>query len=89
MANRVKLNYKGFKAIRQSAPVMHKVTLAAKGVADRANMLKSSPRAQYGYAVAQTTSKGSIALASTKGSAAAKRDNAKHNTLLKAVIPDG
>ena len=73
---KVKLNLAGFRQVRQSAGAMHVITEQAKRIADTANELAQTKNAHYDHAVAHAT---------TKGSVAAAFDNAKHNTLLKAV----
>ena len=95
---KVKLNLAGFRQVRQSAGAMHVITEQAKRIADTANELAQTKNAHYDHAVAHATDHGAVALATTKGSVAlattghgsegnvkAMEDNAKHNTLLKAV----
>lgn len=82
---KVKLNLAGFRQVRQSAGAMHIITQKAQQISETANELAQTKNARYDYAVAHTTDHGAVALATTKGSGAAAFDNAKHNTLLKAV----
>ena len=82
---KVKLNLAGFRQVRQSAGAMHVITEQAKRIADTANELAQTKNAHYDHAVDHATDHGAVALATTKGSVAAAFDNAKHNTLLKAV----
>ena len=82
---KVKLNLAGFRAVRQSAGAMYVITQQAQRIAETANELAQTKNAHYAHAVARTTGRGAVALATTKGSGNAAYDNAKHNTLLKAV----
>lgn len=87
--NRVKLNYAGFRKVRQSAGVMNALTAQARAMCDRANSMHVTEGAEYEYAAAQPTDRGSIALCSTghgnRAHVKAMADNARNNTLLKAV----
>lgn len=89
MRGKVKLSYAAFRRIRQSPEVMHMISEEARAMCDRANSMHVTKGAEYDYAVAQTTEHGSVALCTTGGYGTphyrAKIDNAKHNTLLKAV----
>lgn len=90
---RVKLNYDGFTAIRQSAGAKQAITEQAQAIAARANNAAIVENAEYTFASAINTTKGSVALASTwsssgvkdRYSAAAAVDQALYKTLTKAV----
>ena len=86
---KVKLNLAGFRAIRQSAPIQQTIDQQATLIAARANSMAQVEGATYEAATNVSTPKGSVALATTghgsEGNVNAMVDNAKHNTLLKAV----
>ena len=82
---KVKLNLAGFRQIRQSAGAMHAITEQAKRIADTANELAQTKKRPLRPRRGPHHRPRSVALATTKGSRAAAYDNAKHNTLLKAV----
>lgn len=86
---KVKLNLAGFRAIRQSAPIQQTIDQQATLIAARANSMAQVKGATYEAATHASTPKGSVALATTghgsEGNVNAMVDNAKHNTLLKAV----
>lgn len=86
---KVKLNLNGFRQVRQHPAVMDEITRHAEAVTDRASRMSTVDGAEYEAVPATRTERGSIALASTgKGTDAhvkAMVDNAKNNTLLKAV----
>ena len=73
---KVKLNLAGFRAVRQSAPIQQAIDQQATLIAASANSMAQVEGATYEAAPHVST---------TKGSVAAAFDNAKHNTLLKAV----
>lgn len=86
---KVKLNLNGFRQVRQHPAVMDEITRQAESITDRANRMSTVDGAEYEAAPATRTDRGSIALASTgNGTDAhgkAMVDNAKNNTLLKAL----
>lgn len=86
---KVKLNLTGFRAVRQSAPIQQAIDQQATLIAARANSMAQVEGATYEAAPHVSTTKGSVALATTghgsEGNVKAMEDNAKHNTLLKAV----
>lgn len=86
---KVKLNLAGFRAVRQSAPIQQTIDQQAALIAARANSMAQVEGATYEAATHVSTPKGSVALATTghgsEGNVKAMEDNAKHNTLLKAV----
>ncbi|MDU2421299.1 MAG: hypothetical protein E7D48_04180 [Bifidobacterium scardovii] len=86
---KVKLNLAGFRQIRQSAPIQHAIDQQATLIAARANNLAHVEGATYEAKTHISTPEGSVALATTgrgsNGNVKAMADNAKHNTLLKAV----
>ncbi|KAA8826845.1 hypothetical protein EMO92_01365 [Bifidobacterium reuteri] len=86
---KVKLNLAGFRQIRQSAPIQQAIDQQATLIAARANNMAQVEGATYEASTHISTPEGSIALATTghgaKGNVNAMVDNAKHNTLLKAV----
>lgn len=86
---KVKLNMAGFRQVRQSAGVMHELTVQAQAMKWRADSMHVTEGAEYDYAPAVTTDRGSVALCTTgkatKPHIKAMVDNAHHNTLLKAV----
>ena len=86
---KVKLNLAGFRAVRQSAPIQQAIDRQATLIAARANGMAQVEGATYEAATHVSTPKGSVALATTghgsEGNVKAMEDNAKHNTLLKAV----
>lgn len=89
MANRVKLNNAGFQALRRDPGIVAEVNRQAEGIAARANSMAVEPGAVYRALPAQASPEGTIALATTshyeEGSVEAMLDQAKHDTLLKAV----
>lgn len=86
---KVKLNLAGFRQVRQSAPIQQAIDQQATLIAARANSMAQVKGATYEAATHVSTPKGSVALATTghgsEGNVNAMVDNAKHNTLLKAV----
>lgn len=86
---KVKLNLAGFRQVRQSAPIQQAIDQQATLIAARANSMAQVEGATYEAATHVSTPKGSVALATTghgsEGNVNAMEDNAKHNTLLKAV----
>lgn len=86
---KVKLNLAGFRAVRQSAPIQQAIDQQATLIAASANSMAQVEGATYEAAPHVSTTKGSVALATTghgsEGNVKAMEDNAKHNTLLKAV----
>ena len=86
---KVVLHYSGFRQVRQSAAMRVELTRQAQAMASRANAAAITEGARYTHAPAIATDIGSIALATTgHGSQAAVKamiDQAKHDTLLKAV----
>ncbi|GDZ29717.1 hypothetical protein MCC01978_02690 [Bifidobacteriaceae bacterium MCC01978] len=86
---KVKLNLAGFRQVRQSAPIQQAIDQQAALIAARANSMAQVKGATYEAATHVSTPKGSVALATTghgsEGNVNAMVDNAKHNTLLKAV----
>ena len=84
MAKSMRFRWKmaGFKEIRRSAWVQDLVTDKCEQITDRANQ-SSSSAAKYGYSTKKTKSRlrGIVFTANYK----ARVDNAKHNTLLKAL----
>lgn len=93
MANRVKLDYAGFTALRRSTPVKELLTEVAEEIADKATALAEpnhSGTPRYVVAPARDSRFGAIALASTGNSSdkqdtANRVDQAHHNTLMKAL----
>ena len=79
---RFKWNLKGFKEIRRSAWVQDLVIDECEQITDRANQ-SSSGSAKYGYSTKKTKTRfrGIVFTDNYK----ARVDNAKHNTLLKAL----
>jgi hypothetical protein len=79
---RFKWKLKGFKEIRRSAWVQDLVTDECEKITDRANQ-SSSSSAKYGYSTKKTKTRfrGIVFTDNYK----ARVDNAKHNTLLKAL----
>lgn len=89
MSSRVKLNPPGFTAFRRDPGTRRAVEQVAEQVAERANGMASrtlkAGAPVYSVAAPINSAVGSIALVTTRGNLAACVDNAKHNTLLKAV----
>ncbi len=87
--SKVKLNLAGFRQMRQSAAIQAELTRQAQAIASRANAAAVTKGARYTYAEAVASDIGSVALATTGyGSQTAVKamiDQAKHDTLLKAV----
>lgn len=84
---KVKLYAKGFREVRRSAAPI--VTEQAEAVAARANGMAATAGASYEALPAIETTAGCVALVTTgHGTREAVKtmvDNARHNTLLKAV----
>ncbi|NMM96289.1 hypothetical protein G1C98_1025 [Bifidobacterium sp. DSM 109960] len=84
---KVKLNLEGFRQVRRAAAPA--VTAQAESIATRANGMVSTKGASYQALPAVSTPEGCVALATTgHGTAASVKamvDNARHNTLAKAV----
>lgn len=84
MTNRVKLDYAAFKAFRQDAATQAAVQSEAEKLAARANDMHMTQGAEYSATTARDSAKGTTALVST-GNTEARIDQARHNTLLKAL----
>lgn len=84
---KVKLNYAGFRQVRRSCAPL--VAEQAELLAARANSMAVEPKARYVAVEPMETKAGVVALVSTgRDSTEAGYtafDNAKHNTLLKAL----
>lgn len=82
---KVKLNFAGFLAVRQSSGAQEAITREANRIAATANASAVIRNSRYTAKPAMPTVKGSVATVTTAGSGAAATDQALHNTLLKAV----
>ena len=86
---KVVLHYSGFRQLRQSQAIQNELTRQAQAMASRANAAAITKGAQYTHAPAIATDVGSVALATTghgnQMAVKAMIDQAKHDTLLKAV----
>lgn len=89
MTRKVKLDYRGFKAYRQSRQVKDILDDLATSKAKQATDMAAVKGAEYQAARATDTDRGSIALVSTGSesvaSVKAMVDNQRNNTLLKAM----
>lgn len=87
MANSVKLDFSAFRAYRQTPEVQAMIHAEAERIAQNANASAANNGAGkplYEATGVLSESKGSVVLVSTSNTAA-RLDNARHNTLLKAV----
>ncbi|ADX42595.1 hypothetical protein [Gordonia phage GTE2] len=83
MANRVRLNRKGFREIRSAPRLVAKIDKITSGIADRANRNLDEPgyktSSVEGAARPQGRHRGTVITATQE----AKEDNAANHTLLK------
>lgn len=94
MSKTVKLNLSQFTALRRDTRTLGAIRAEAERVASKANSLAagecSNPDHRHFTAAGPIpTGPGSIALATTGGDAGTINHNAKHNTLLKALMGGG
>lgn len=84
----VKLNLPGFTELRRDPAIRAAVEAEAIRIRDRANQMGQKTHEgmpEYHVASVMDSQVGSIALATTHDDTAARIDNARNNTLLKAM----
>lgn len=82
--SRVKLDYRGFLALRQSAEALDAINAEAEALAARANANKRDELAEYEARPAVTVPHGSVALVATANTRA-RDDNAEAHTLERSM----